>query len=145
MTDMLYSEWLTISLLSINFFVLYKVNNSNKKVVTSLKKNLNENLRGIYTKLEILHLNSEKTNLTVSYIESYIKNEFEREELDKLDQILGNASENEYQKQMRICNTKIQMYNGRIEDLEEELKTYALENELRMDDLVYRKYASKYS
>ena len=142
---MLYSEWLTISLLSINFFVLYKVNNSNKKVVTSLKKNLNENLRGIYTKLEILHLNSEKTNLTVSYIESYIKNEFEREELDKLDQILGNASENEYQKQMRICNTKIQMYNGRIEDLEEELKTYALENELRMDDLVYRKYASKYS
>tara|TARA_B100001057_G_scaffold499840_1_gene612092 strand:- start:750 stop:1187 length:438 start_codon:yes stop_codon:yes gene_type:complete len=145
MTDMLYSEWLTISLLSINFFVLYKVNNSNKKVVTSLKKNLNENLRGIYTKLEILHLNSEKTNLTVNYIESYIKNEFEREELDKLDRILGNTSENEYQKQMRICNTKIQMYNGRIEDLEEELKTYALENELRMDDLVYRKYASKYS
>lgn len=145
MTDILHSEWLIISLLLINFFVLYKINNSNKKVVISLTKILSENLRGIYKKLEISHLNLEKTNLTVSYIESYIKNKFEKEELDKLDQILGNTSENEYQKKMRICNTKIQMYNVRIEDLEEELKTYTLENELRMDDLVYRKYASKYS
>ena len=145
MTDILHSEWLIISLLLINFFVLYKINNSNKKVVISLTKILSENFCGIYKKLEISHLNLEKTNLTVSYIESYIKNKFEKEELDKLDQILGNTSENEYQKKMRICNTKIQMYNVRIEDLEEELKTYTLENELRMDDLVYRKYASKYS
>ena len=142
---MLYSEWLLISILSINFFVLYKINNSNKKVAILLSKNLKKNLREIYKKLEISHLNLEKTNLSISYIESYIKNEFEKEELDKLDRILGNTDENEYKKKMRSCNTKIDMYNGRIEDLEEELKNYELERELRVDDLVFRKYAKKYS
>ena len=142
---MLYSEWLLISILSINFFVLYKINNSNKKVAILLSKNLKKNLREIYKKLEISHLNLEKTNLSISYIESYIKNEFEKEELDKLDRILGNTDENEYKKKMRSCNTKIDMYNGRIEDLEEELKNYELERELRVDDLVFRNYAKKYS
>ena len=145
MIDMLYSEWLIISILSINFLVLYKINNANKKVVIFLSKNLNKNLREIYKKLEISHLNLEKTNLSISYLECYIKNEFEKEELDKLDRILGNTDENEYKKKMRSCNTKIDMYNGRIEDLEEELKTYELERELRVDDLVFRKYAKKYS
>ena len=145
MADIFYMEWLTIGLLMINLFVLYKINSSNKKVVILLSENFETNLRGIYKKLEILHLNLEKTHLTVSYMESYIKNEFEKEELEKLDKILGNTDENEYQKKMRDCNKKITMYKGRIEDLEEELKTYGLENELRMDDLVYRKYASKYS
>ena len=90
-------------------------------------------------------MNIEKAELGTIYIENYVKNEFEKEDLKKLDMILGNSEDNEYERNMRVCNLKIQMYRGRIEDIEGELKDYELANKVRLDGIVYRKFSEKYS
>ena len=82
--------------------------------------------------------------MKVNFLESYIRNDFEKEDLEKLDKILGKNEENEYQKIMRGSNKKIEMYKGRIKDLEGEIKECGLEKSLRLDGIVYRDYAEKY-
>ena len=137
-------DYLILGLLFLNFFFLYKINSFNKKLVWTILKAFSRDLGIVYKKLEIINLNNEKTNLKVNFLESYIRNDFEKEDLEKLDKILGKNEENEYQKIMRGSNKKIEMYEGRIKDLEGDIKECGLEKSLRLDGIVYRDYAEKY-
>ena len=137
-------DYLILGLLVLNFFFLYKINSFNKKFFFAILNDFSRNLRIIYKKLEIINLNNEKTNLEVLFLKSYLRNDIEKDELEKLDQILGNNEENEYKKIMRDCNKKIGMYAGRIEELESELEEHGIEKSVRLDGIVYRDYVEKY-
>ena len=137
-------DYLILGLLVLNFFFLYKINSFNKKFFFAKLNDFSRNLRIIYKKLEIINLNNEKSNLEINFLESYVRNDLEKEELEKLDKILGKNEENEYQKIMRNCNRKIGMYEGRIKDLESDIKEYGLEKSVRLDGIVYRDFAEKY-
>ena len=144
MTTWYLKDYLILGALVLNFFFLYKINNFNKKLVWTTLKGFRSDLGIIYKKLEIINLNNEKSNLEINFLESYLRNDFEQEELEKLDKILGKNEENEYQKIMRNCNRKIGMYEGRIKDLESDIKEYGLEKSVRLDGIVYRDFAEKY-
>ena len=144
MTTWYLKDYLILGALVLNFFFLYKINNFNKKLVWTTLKGFRSDLGIIYKKLEIINLNNEKSNLEINFLESYLRNDLEKEELEKLDKILGKNEENEYQKIMRNCNRKIGMYEGRIKDLESDIKEYGLEKSVRLDGIVYRDFAEKY-
>ena len=137
-------DYLILGALILNFFFLYKINKFNKKLVWTTLEGFRSDLGIIYKKLEIINLNNEKSNLEINFLESYLRNDFEQEELEKLDKILGKNEENEYKKIMRNCNKKIGMYEGRIKDLESDIKKCGLEKSVRLDGIVYRDFAEKY-
>ncbi len=139
-----FKDWLIILLLIVNLVLLHQTRTT-RKTLSLLLVEFRKDLTIIYKKLELLNLNIEKAELGTIYIENYVKNEFEKEDLKKLDMILGNSEDNEYERNMRVCNLKIQMYRGRIEDIEGELKDYELANKVRLDGIVYRKFSEKYS
>ncbi len=139
-----FKDWLIILLLIVNLVLLHQTRTT-RKTLSLLLVEFRKDLTIIYKKLELLNLNIEKAELGTIYIENYVKNEFEKEDLEKLDMILGNSEDNEYERNMRVCNLKIQMYRGRIEDIEGELKDYELANKVRLDGIVYRKFSEKYS
>ena len=137
-------DYIILGVLVLNFFFLYKINAFNKKLLWTILKDFRSDLGIIYKKLEIINLNNEKSNLEINFLESYVRNDLEKEELEKLDKILGKNEENEYQKIMRNCNRKIGMYEGRIKDLEIDIKECGLEKSVRLDGIVYRDFAEKY-
>lgn len=144
MSALYLKDYLMIVLFIVNCFFLLNINRYNKKLSTTLVKEFSKDFGTIYKKLEIINLNNEKNNLDLNFLECYVRNYIEKDELEKLDRILGNNEENEYQKIMKGCNNKIVMYKGRIKDLEIDIKEYGLEKSVRLDGVVYRDYVEKY-